>query len=77
MFSLNDSMRYWLYNQPTDMRNRGLTELILYTLFVPFPINKTPKVLVELSGFMSKIHNPFKLRIYDCSISAKISSSLS
>lgn len=20
MFSLNDSMRYWLYNQPTDMR---------------------------------------------------------
>ena len=25
MFSLNDSMRYWLYNRPTDMRKSYYT----------------------------------------------------
>lgn len=25
MFSLNDSMKYWLYNQPTDMRKSYYT----------------------------------------------------
>ena len=25
MFSLNDSMRYWLYNRPTDMRKSDYT----------------------------------------------------
>ena len=56
MFSLNDSMRYWLYNRPTDMRKSYYTLSGIVTNELGFdPCNG------DVYIFMNKARNRIKL----------------
>ena len=60
MFSLNDSMKYWLYNQPTDMRKSyyTLSGIVSNTMGLD-PYNG------DVYIFMNKSRNRIKLLHWD------------
>lgn len=54
MFSLNDSMRYWLYNKPVNMRLgfNGLTGIVNNSMGMSIRSGETARKLI--GGY----HNP-------------------
>ena len=63
MFNLNDSMRYWLYPFPTDMRKSKRLDFRIYPNFLliptcPIKLLLISELLIDRLGLLFTLH-PF------------------